>query len=75
MLIGRILKASNPDIEQALAAGEISAQEAAVSYNYTNLCYCWLSWFLGADSGIRLKAIDKRKATDWNYPISFNLAS
>ena len=51
MLIGRILKASNPDIEQALAAGEISAQEAAVSYNYTNPLLLLTPWFLGADSG------------------------
>jgi MFS family permease len=64
MLIGRILKASNPDIEQALAAGEISAQEAAVSYNYTNPLL--LLAFLGFLALIL--AIDKKKGYGLELP-------
>ena len=69
MLIGRILKASNPDIEQALAAGEISAQEAAVSYNYTNplLLLAFLG-FLALILGFVLKAIDKKKGYGLELP-------
>ena len=36
LLIGKILKASNPDIVQSLEAGTMSPAEAATSYNYTN---------------------------------------
>ena len=36
LLIGKILKASNPDIVQSLEAGTLSPAEAATSYNYTN---------------------------------------
>ncbi|MGI6683288.1 MAG: MFS transporter [Myxococcota bacterium] len=69
MLIGRILKASNPDIEQALAAGEISAQKAAVSYNYTNplLLLAFLG-FLALILGFVLKAIDKKKGYGLELP-------
>ncbi len=69
MLIGRILKASNPDIEQALAAGEISPDVAAVSYNYTNplLLLAFLG-FLALILGFVLKAIDKKKGYGLELP-------
>ncbi|OQC35208.1 MAG: hypothetical protein BWX66_01662 [Deltaproteobacteria bacterium ADurb.Bin058] len=69
MLIGRILKASNPDIERALAAGEISPDVAAVSYNYTNplLLLAFLG-FLALILGFVLKAIDKKKGYGLELP-------
>lgn len=61
LLIGKVLKASNPEVEQALASGELTPTEAAVSYNYTNALL--MLAMLGVAAlvlGILLKAVDKK---------------
>ena len=61
LLIGKVLKASNPEVEQALAAGSLTPSEAAVSYNYTNALL--MLAMLGVAAlvlGILLKAVDKK---------------
>ena len=61
LLIGKVLKASNPEVEQALASGELTPMEAAVSYNYTNALL--MLAMLGVAAlvlGILLKAVDKK---------------
>ena len=61
LLIGKILKASNPDIESALANGTMSKEVAAVSYNYTNpLIMLAVLGFIALILGIILKAVDKK---------------
>ena len=35
LLIGKVLDATNPQISEAIANGTMTAEEAAVSYNYT----------------------------------------
>ena len=49
LLIGKILKASNPDIVQSLEAGTMSPAEAATSYklhqSFIDACYAWLGSF------------------------------
>ena len=61
LLIGKVLKASNPEVEQALASGQLTPAEAAVSYNYTNALL--MLAMLGVAAlvlGILLKAVDKK---------------
>ena len=61
LLIGKVLKASNPEVEQALASGQLTPTEAAVSYNYTNALL--MLAMLGVAAlvlGILLKAVDKK---------------
>ena len=56
-----MLKASNPEVEQALASGQLTPAEAAVSYNYTNALL--MLAMLGVAAlvlGILLKAVDKK---------------
>ncbi len=61
LLIGKILKASNPDIENALANGTISKEVAAVSYDYTNpLIMLAVLGFIALILGIILKTVDKK---------------
>jgi len=62
LLIGKVLKNTNTDIAAQVEAGEMTVQQASVSYNYT-----WVLVMLaclGAAAliiGIYLKAVDKRK--------------
>jgi MFS family permease len=69
LLIGKILTASNPEVAKALAAGTMTAEEAAVSYNYTNpliMLAC-----LGVAAlvlGFVLKAVDKKKGLGLELP-------
>ena len=61
LLIGKVLKASNPEVERELAAGHLTPSEAAVSYNYTNALL--MLAMLGVAAlvlGILLKAVDKK---------------
>ncbi|MFA6637749.1 MAG: MFS transporter, partial [Bacteroidales bacterium] len=69
VLIGKILKASNPNIEQALADGTMSSEVAAISYNYTNPLL--MLAFLGVAAlilGFVLKTIDKKKGYGLELP-------
>ncbi len=69
MLIGKILKSSNPQIEQALADGTMTSQQAAISYDYTNPLLMLV--FLGVAAlilGFVLKAIDKKKGYGLELP-------
>lgn len=69
LLIGKILKASNPNIEQALADGTISSEVAAISYNYTNPLL--MLAFLGVAAlllGFVLKTIDRKKGYGLELP-------
>jgi MFS family permease len=69
LLIGKILDASNPEIALALQNGTMTAQEAAVSYNYTNpliMLAC-----LGVAAlilGFVLKIVDKKKGLGLELP-------
>ena len=69
MLIGKVLDNTNPDIVAGLEAGTISAQEAAVSYNYTAplvMLAC-----LGVAAlvlGFVLKIVDKKKGLGLEEP-------
>ena len=69
MLIGKVLDKTNPDIVAGLEAGTISAQEAAVSYNYTAplvMLAC-----LGVAAlvlGFILKIVDKKKGLGLEEP-------
>jgi len=62
LLIGKVLKNTNTDIAAQVEAGEMTVQQASVSYDYT-----WVLVMLaclGAAAliiGIYLKAVDKRK--------------
>ena len=62
MLIGKVLKSSNPQIVEQLNAGTIDAETAATSYNYTNplimlACLGVAAFVLG----FVLKIVDKKK--------------
>lgn len=62
MLIGKVLDAMNPEIVQGLAAGAISPEQAATSYDYTYPLVMLAT--LGAIAlvlGLILKVIDKKK--------------
>jgi hypothetical protein len=69
LLIGKILDASNPEVAQALKDGLKTAEEAAVSYNYTNpllMLAC-----LGVAAlilGFYLKIVDKRNGYGLELP-------
>lgn len=62
MLIGKVLDAMNPEIVKGLAAGTISPEQAATSYDYTYPLVMLAT--LGAIAlvlGLVLKVIDKKK--------------
>lgn len=69
MLIGKILDKTNPDITAAVASGQMSAETAAVSYNYTAplvMLAC-----LGVAAlilGFLLKAVDRKKHLGLELP-------
>jgi len=69
LLIGKVLDNTNPDIAQGLAAGTMTAEEAAVSYNYTAplvMLAC-----LGVAAlllGLVLKVVDRRKGLGLELP-------
>ena len=62
MLIGKVLDNTNPDIVAGLESGAISAQEAAVSYNYTAPLVMLACLGIAALAlGFVLKVVDKKK--------------
>ena len=69
MLIGKVLDAMNPEIVQGLAAGTISPEQAATSYDYTYPLVMLAT--LGAIAlvlGLILKVIDKKKGLGIENP-------
>ena len=69
LLIGKVLDSTNPQITEGLASGAISAEEAAVSYNYT-----WpliMLACLGVAAlllGLYLKVVDRKKHLGLELP-------
>ena len=62
LLIGKVLDSTNPQITEGLASGAISAEEAAVSYNYTWPLIMLASLGVAALLiGLLLKVIDRKK--------------
>ena len=69
MLIGKVLKSSNPQIVEQLNTGTIDAETAATSYNYTNplimlACLGVAAFILG----FVLKIVDKKKNLGLELP-------
>ena len=69
LLIGKILKASNPDIVQSLEAGTMSPAEAATSYNYTNtLLMLAMLGLVSLLLGLYLRVVDRKKGYGLEEP-------
>ena len=69
LLIGKVLDNTNPDVVQAIADNTMSAEEAAVSYNYTAPLVMLASLGLAAlVIGFILKALDKKKHLGLELP-------
>ena len=69
LLIGKILKASNPDIVQSLEAGTMSPAEAATSYNYTNpLLMLAMLGLVALLLGLYLRVVDRKKGYGLEEP-------
>lgn len=69
LLIGKILKASNPDIVQSLEAGTLSPAEAATSYNYTNpLLMLAMLGLVALFLGLYLRVVDRKKGYGLEEP-------
>ncbi len=69
LLIGKILKASNPDIVQKLEVGTLSPSEAATSYNYTNpLLMLAILGFVALVLGLYLRVVDRKKGYGLEEP-------
>ena len=69
LLIGKILKASNPDTVQSLEAGTLSPAEAATSYNYTNpLLMLAMLGLVALLLGLYLRVVDRKKGYGLEEP-------
>ena len=69
MLIGKILDKTNPDITAGLANGTMTAEQAAVSYNYTAPLVMLAGLGVAAlILGFVLKAVDKKKNLGLELP-------
>ncbi|MGN0237791.1 MAG: MFS transporter [Lepagella sp.] len=69
MLIGKILDKTNPDIVQAVADGTKTAEQAAVSYNYTwPLVMLACLGIIALLLGFVLKSVDKKKNIGLELP-------
>jgi len=69
VLIGKILRASNPQVAQDLKAGIISPEVAATSYNYTNPMLVFACLGVAAlVFGFVLKGVDKKKGIGLELP-------
>lgn len=62
LLIGKVLDKTNPEIAEKLASGALSAEEAAVSYNYTAPLVMLACLGVAALAlGLVLKVVDRKK--------------
>ena len=69
MLIGKVLTSTNTDIEAQVAAGTMSPEVAAVSYNYTWALVMLASLGVAAFLiGLYLKIVDKKKHLGLELP-------
>lgn len=69
LLIGKVLDSTNPQITQGLADGALTAEEAAVSYNYTAPLVMLASLGVAALLiGLLLKVIDRKKGLGLELP-------
>jgi MFS family permease len=69
IVIGKVLKASNPQIAQNLKDGIISPEVAATSYNYTNPMLIFACLGVAAlIFGFILKGVDKKKGLGLELP-------
>lgn len=69
LLIGKVLKASNPDVEVKLASGLLKPEDAATSYNYTYpLLMLAALGVIALLLGFYLRVIDKKKGYGLEEP-------
>ena len=69
LLIGKVLDSTNPQLTADLASGAISAEEAAVSYDYTAALIMLASLGVAALLlGFVLKVVDKKKKLGLELP-------
>lgn len=69
LLIGKVLKASNPDVEQQLANGILKPEDAATSYNYTYpLLMLATLGIIALVLGLYLRIVDKKKGYGLEEP-------
>ena len=69
MLIGKVLDATNPELVEGLKNGVITAEEAAVSYDYTAPLVMLAGLGVAALLlGFALKAVDKKKGLGLEEP-------
>lgn len=69
LLIGKVLDKTNPELVEGLQNGTISAEQAAVSYNYTAPLVMLASLGVAAlILGFILKAVDKKKGLGLEEP-------
>ncbi len=69
LLIGKVLDGTNPQIVEGLANGTMTAEEAAVSYNYTMPLVMLASLGVAALLiGLLLKVIDRKKGLGLEEP-------
>ena len=69
LLIGKVLDSTNPQVVDAVAAGTMSAEEAAVSYNYTAPLVMLACLGLAAlIIGFILKVIDRKQGLGLEEP-------
>ena len=69
LLIGKVLKASNPEVEQQLANGILKPEDAATSYNYTYpLLMLATLGIIALVLVLYLKIVDKKKGYGLEEP-------
>ena len=69
LLIGKVLDKTNPELIEGVQNGTISAEQAAVSYNYTAPLVMLASLGVAAlILGFILKAVDKKKGLGLEEP-------
>lgn len=69
LLIGKVLKASNPEVEQQLANGILKPEDAATSYNYTYpLLMLATLGIIALVLGLYLRIVDKKKCYGLEEP-------
>lgn len=69
LLIGKILKTANPEIENSLAAGTMTPAQAATSYDYTYpLLMLAVLGMIALLLGLYLKVVDKKKGYGLEQP-------
>ena len=69
LLIGKVLKASNPEVEQQLANGILKPEDAATSYNYTYpLLMLATLGIIALVLGLYLRIVDKKKGYGLEEP-------